>query len=152
MSKIKESNYYAKKNFGDLEKELSFYSLNHIPGIYMITNKVTKKYYIGMSKNLKGILYNYLNINRLKNNKFSRINRALLKFGFDKFSISILELPQNLKIEGDFMSSTYLRDRKDFFIKVFRPQYNIRRSCFNVDIEFKKKKKKKLNLDFRFNS
>lgn len=40
------------------------------------------------------------------------------------------------------MNSTYLRDRKDFFIRVFIPQYNIRRSSFNVDIEFKKRKAK----------
>ena len=57
----------------------------------MITNKVTKKFYIGMSTDLKGRFYNYLDKNRLNRDRASRINKALLKYGFDKFSISPIE-------------------------------------------------------------
>lgn len=59
MSKLKKDRYFAITLFR--EKPLSFYSLNNIPGVYMITNKVTKKISIGMFTNLKGRFENYLN-------------------------------------------------------------------------------------------
>lgn len=77
--------------------KLIFCSLNNIPGIYMITKKVTKKFYVGMSTNLKGIFQSYLSVKRLNSNRSSRIHKALLKYGFDNFSISILELDKDIK-------------------------------------------------------
>jgi len=127
MSKMKDYHYFAITNSN---KHLSFYSFKNIPGIYMITNKVTKKVYIGMSTDLKGRFYNYLDKNRLNKDRSSRINKALLKYGFENFSISILELPQSTTVK-----SSYLREREDFFIRVFKPQYNIKRSTFNKDIQ-----------------
>ena len=131
MSKIKNSDYFAINNC--TEKPFSLKSLKDTPGIYMITNKITKKIYIGMSINIKGRILNYLDINRLIRDKSIRIHRALLKYGFDKFSISILELyPEK---ERNSVKSSFLREREDFFIKVFKPQYNIKRSVFNKDKE-----------------
>lgn len=63
----------------------------------MITKKVTKKIYIGMSTNLKGRFQSYLSVKRLNSNRSSRIHKALLKYGFDNFSISILELDKDIK-------------------------------------------------------
>lgn len=128
MSKLKASGYFAISNIEGREKPLSFYSLLKKSGVYMITNKVTKKVYIGKSKDLKGRFYNYLNINRLMENRSSRIHKALLKYGFNNFSVTILEF-----IEAPTLK--LLNDREDFYIKVFRPQYNIKRSQFNLDLE-----------------
>lgn len=126
MSKMKESGYFASTNFR--EKPLSFYSLDKIPGVYMITNKITKKFYIGFSKDLKERFYNYMDLNRLNRDKATRINKALIKYGFENFSISILELHKQT------VQNSYLREREDFCIKVFKPQYNIKRSKFNLDV------------------
>lgn len=124
MSKLKTYKYFAVTNFR--VKPLSFYSLKDKAGIYMITNNVTKKFYIGMSKDLKGRFYNYLDINRLNMNKSNRLHKALLKYGFSSFSITILEFCKP--------NSSILRKREDFYIKVFKPQYNIKRSFFNLDL------------------
>lgn len=136
---MKESGYFAITNFRD--KPLSFYSLKDTPGIYMITNKVTKKVYIGYSKDLKGRFYNYLDLIRLNRDKSPRIHRALIKYGFENFSISILEL-HNEKVK-----SSFLREREDFFIKVFKPQYNIKRSKFNLDVLVADNYKAKTKVD-----
>ena len=139
MSKLKESGYFAITNFR--EKPLSFYSLENTPGIYMITNKITKKFYVGMSKDLKGRFYNYLDLKRLNQDNSSRINKALIKYGYQNFSISILELHEKTVI------SSFLREREDFFIKVFKPQYNIKRSKFNLDLEFANNYRAKAKMD-----
>ena len=127
MSLLKKKGYFATTNFRT--KPLSFYSLFGVPGVYMITNKVTKKIYIGMSKNLKARFYNYMDYNRLSQNRTSRIHKALIKYGWKNFSISILEF------HDKSVKSSLLREREDFFIKVFKPQYNIKRSKFNLDFE-----------------
>jgi group I intron endonuclease len=95
MSRIKNTNYLAITNFE--VKYFSLQSLKSIPGIYMITNKVTKKFYMGMSTNLKGRIEDYLNLNILNRNRSSRIHKALLKYGYKNFSISILQLDMNKK-------------------------------------------------------
>ena len=83
---MKNQDYFAITYFRDTP--LSFHSLKKEAGVYMITNKVTKKYYIGMTSDIKSRLYNYLYIDRLMKNKSSRIHKALLKYGFSNFSFS----------------------------------------------------------------
>jgi len=131
LSKLKEKGYFARSTNSFKEREgkmmpLSFHSLNNKAGIYMITNKVTKKVYIGMSRNLKRRFYNYLDSKRLNKMNHLRIHKALLKYGTDKFSVAILEFL-------DKPNSEQLRRREDFFIRIFKPQYNIARSQFNLD-------------------
>lgn len=143
MSKMKDFGYFATTKSGI--KHLSLSLLKDTPGIYMITCKVTKKIYIGMTINLKNRLYNYLDIKRLEGNRSIRIHKVLLKHGFEKFSISILEMYPNK--EGTRVKSSFLREREDFYIKVFKPQYNIKRSMFNRDMELESGIKIKLNLE-----
>ena len=67
----------------------------------MITNNVTKKYYIGMSINLKDRINDYLNKNWLIKNRSWKIHKALLKYGFENFSLSILQLDLSQKTNFD---------------------------------------------------
>ena len=76
--------------FEDMSK-IDLKQLKGKAGIYMISNKINGKFYIGKSNDLTKRLYAYLNLNRLENNKNIRINRALLKYGYHNFSVTILE-------------------------------------------------------------
>ena len=55
-------------------------------GIYMWTNKLNGKKYVGSSMALKRRLLEYYNVNRLLNEKSMPINVALLKYGYSNFS------------------------------------------------------------------
>lgn len=131
LSKLKENGYFARstnsfKEMEGMKMPLSFDSLRKKAGIYMITNKVTKKVYIGMSSDLKTRFYNYLDLKRLGEKNHLRIHKALLKYGADKFSVAILEFLDKPTFEQ-------LKRREDFFIQIFNPQYNIARSHFNLE-------------------
>lgn len=97
-------------------------------GVYMLKNNITKKFYIGQSGNLKKRFNDYLRIKRLQDNP-SAIHRALLKFGYNNFSLTILEF-------CDDKPSRLLKER--FYITVFNPQFNIRDDFkdFTIKIPF----------------
>lgn len=137
-------------------------------GIYMISNKINGKFYIGKSNDLTKRFYAYLNINRLENNKNIRINRALLKYGYHNFSRTTLEFIDLKRKEPakklsqrreyrDLMrkffglkSHNRLTLREDFYIKVFKPQYNMKRTSFNVDREISRtNREKNITIPFK---
>ena len=60
-------------------------------GIYMWKNIINKKKYIGSSQYLHKRFAQYFNNNHLLTNTSMNICRALLKHGFSKFSLEILE-------------------------------------------------------------
>lgn len=96
-----------------------------------------------MSTDLKGRFANYLTKKRLNSYWSTRINKALLKYGFENFSISILELDKDIRNK----SSAFWREREDFCIKVFKPQYNKYISFFNMDREITENKIIKINTE-----
>lgn len=129
MSKLKDPLYtISSKDVGDDPKILSFKDLKRTPGIYMITNKVTKKYYVGMSKNLFTRLNNYLYLARLIDKSSSRIHKAILKYGYSNFSVTIL------KFSPSFQHAD-LKKLEDYYIKILKPQYNIAISSFRADLQ-----------------
>jgi excinuclease UvrABC nuclease subunit len=93
-------------------------------GIYLFINKVNKKKYVGKAKNLQDRLRDYTNKNSLtKAISSSMFARALLKFGENNFSFSIIE----------HCSTENLNKREQFYIKLLKPQYNIRKpSCDDI--------------------
>lgn len=97
-------------------------------GVYMIKNNITKKIFIGKSINLKKRFNNYLIPKRLHDNP-SRINNALLKFGYKNFSLSILEFCD------DKLS---ILQKEKFYFSVFNPQLNIRNKAIK-NFNFKTK-------------
>ena len=84
-------------------------------GIYLWINKVNGKKYVGSSINLKRRFLEYYNINRLTRGKSMAINRSLLRYGFSKFSLHILE----------FCDIKNLMIREKYYINKIRPEYNI---------------------------
>nr|YP_009568375.1 GIY-YIG endonuclease [Orbilia oligospora]QBL02006.1 GIY-YIG endonuclease [Orbilia oligospora]QID02759.1 GIY-YIG endonuclease [Orbilia oligospora]QID02827.1 GIY-YIG endonuclease [Orbilia oligospora] len=102
---------------------LDIYSLKKIilndnkgrSGIYMLTNKVTKDFYIGQSKNIYNRFLNYFNPAYIKRSNNSIIGRALVKYGYSKFSLTILE----------YCDKSNLTTREQYYLDNLKPVYNI---------------------------
>jgi group I intron endonuclease len=84
-------------------------------GIYMLTNNITKKIYIGQSSDLSNRFKNYLNFSYINSKANLRINRALIKYKYSNFSLSILE----------YCDKSDLLTREQFYFDKLNPQYNI---------------------------
>jgi group I intron endonuclease len=84
-------------------------------GIYMFTNKVTKDFYIGQSKNLYNRFLNYFNPSYLKRLNNSIIGRSLIKHGYSSFSLTILE----------YCNKSDLTLREQYYFYKLNPVYNI---------------------------
>jgi hypothetical protein len=92
--------------------------LNYIKGkagIYMWTNKLNGKKYVGSSVDLRRRLLEYYNVKRILNEKSMPINKSLLKHGYQSFSLTILE----------FCDRDSLVSREKHFFEVYSPEYNI---------------------------
>lgn len=85
-------------------------------GIYLLTNTITNKRYIGKSSNLLERFTNYSSYNYLESKQNSLICKSLLKFGLAKFSVTILE----------YCKEPELSAREKYFIETIKPQLNIR--------------------------
>ena len=84
-------------------------------GIYMWSNKLNGKKYVGSSVDLRRRLLEYYNVNRLLNAKSMPINVALLKYGYHNFTFTILEI-------CDIDS---LMSKEKHFFEVYSPEYNL---------------------------
>lgn len=90
-------------------------------GIYCLINLInggrSQHSYIGSSKNLAKRMQNYLNISLLKSKQNSNmpITKALLKYGYEKFSIVIIE----------YTDLSILLDRETFWIVKLKSYYNV---------------------------
>jgi len=84
-------------------------------GIYMLTNKIAKKKYIGQSKDLSNRFKIYLNLSYLNSQASLTISRALVKYGYSNFSLTILE----------YCEISELLTREQFYFDKLKPQYNI---------------------------
>lgn len=101
----------------DKEEILNY--VNGKAGIYMWVNNISGKRYIGSSINLKRRIVEYFNKNRLSSKKgyTMKINRAILKYGYNNFSLIIFEFCQkNLSI---------LHKLEKSYIDKYSPEYNI---------------------------
>lgn len=103
--------------FSDADKD-KLEILKHVKGksgIYMWTNNLNGKKYIGSSVNLRRRLLEYYNVNRLLNEKSMTINIALLKYGYHNFSLTILE----------FCDLDSLMYKENYYFEIYKPEYNI---------------------------
>ena len=87
-------------------------------GIYRWTDSINNYSYVGSSINISNRLSKYYSLNYL-NNKISvdnsRIYRALLKHGYSKFNLEIIE----------YCNPDYLLNREQYYLDLFKPEYNI---------------------------
>lgn len=84
-------------------------------GIYMWTNLLTGDIYIGQSPDLSKRFRKYFTISYIKSRKELIISRALIKYGYANFSVSILE----------YCDRCDLTAREQHYLDKFYPQYNI---------------------------
>ncbi len=84
-------------------------------GIYMWSNKLNGKKYVGSSVDLRRRLSEYYKISRLLNEKSMPIHVALLKYGYQNFTLTILEICDRYS----------LMSREKHFFELYSPEYNI---------------------------
>jgi len=84
-------------------------------GIYMLTNQLTNDIYIGQSSDISKRFKNYFNLSYIKSKGNFIISRALIKYGYSNFSVTILE----------YCSKFDLLVREQHYFDKLNPQYNI---------------------------
>lgn len=98
----------------DVQKNELLLENKNRSGIYRWVNKLNNKIYIGSAINLYKRFLVYYNYAAIVNKK-SKINRALLKYGYSNFKLDILEY---CKVED-------VIEREQYYIDLLKPKYNI---------------------------
>lgn len=87
-------------------------------GIYLWTNQINGKRYVGSSVDLGNRLRNYFNLSYLASFKdIMIIYRALLAHGLNNFRLEVLE----------YCDPSVLLEREQYYIDLLKPEYNISR-------------------------
>lgn len=86
-----------------------------VSGIYIITNIINGKRYIGSSKSIRKRLWKHRSLLRHNKHENEHFQNAWNKYGEDKFVYSVLE-------ECDI---DCLLDREQYYIDTLKPEYNI---------------------------
>lgn len=103
-------------NNADTEKVSILNENKNKSGIYCWTNIESGKKYVGSSVNLYTRFMQYYNIKYItRASKSSLICRALLKYGYSKFKLEILE----------YCEPSVLVEREQYYIDLLKPEYNI---------------------------
>ena len=111
----------------NLNMNLLNLSLNK-SGIYLITNLVNGKKYVGSSVVLKRRFKEYSNplyITRNLKKGNSKILNALIKYGYLNFEFKILETIEFLKTQTKSERRTLLLEREQYYLDEIKPEYNI---------------------------
>ena len=112
--------YYTAYSFAklyenaDTQKSFILEENRDRSGIYLWRNLVNGNMYIGSSVRLRIRLLQYYNAEYLERNSSMRICRALLKYGYSNFSLTILEYcePEECLV------------REKHYIDLMKPEYN----------------------------
>lgn len=102
---------------------------NRKSGIYKWTNKINGKFYVGSAVNLTERLRGYFTperLNKILLKSKSLISNSLLKYGYDNFSLDILE----------YCEPSLLLEREQYYLDLLNPKYNI---CKKAGSTFGKK-------------
>lgn len=114
-----------------------FKGLNQTSGIYCLINNINSHTYIGSSTNIKRRMSSYLTTSYLSNinNKNMPICKALLKYGYNNFSLWILEIT-DIK---------HLIERETYYISKIIPYYNVLKQGY-TSLGYKHSEKTRLIL------
>ena len=117
-SKPLDNNYtnYIKvyENAFDMKKDIIKENKGK-SGIFMSTNKITNEKYIEKSSDISKRFKNYFNLSYIKSKGNFIISRALIKYGYFNFYVTILE----------YCAKFDLLVREQHYFDKFNPQYNI---------------------------
>jgi len=86
-------------------------------GIYMWTNKLTGDIYVGQSVDLSKRFIKYFSLSYIESRKELIISRALIKYGYSNFSVTILE----------YCNVSELDIKEQHYFDTLNPQYNIKK-------------------------
>ena len=103
--------------YKDLEKKILIIKDNKDKaGIYRFTNNLNGKMYVGSSSNLSNRFIKHFNLNYISKHKNElSISRAMIKYGYNNFSLDILE----------YCDFSILFKREQFYLDLLEPVYNI---------------------------
>jgi group I intron endonuclease len=136
--KNKENNdcsFVVKYEDAYLMKKKIFIENEGKSGIYMLTNKLTNDIYIGQSVNISKRLKKYFNFSYIKSKDSFIISRALIKYGYSNFIVTILE----------YCDKSDLLNREQFYFDKLNPQYNILKIA-GSSLNFKHSEKTKTKI------
>lgn len=97
-------------------------------GIYLWTNLINGKCYVGSSFNLERRVSEYLNPTRLVRELKrgdSIIYQAIIKYGYLSFDFEILELVELYSTLSDKEKESVLLSREQHYLNELEPEYNI---------------------------
>jgi len=106
----------------DKDKSIVYKENKNKSGIYRWNNLITDKSYIGSSISLGGRFSNYYSLAYLKKRVkrgSSIIYNSLLKYGYNNFSLDILE----------YCEPNELIKREQYYIDILKPEYNISKTA-----------------------
>ena len=86
-------------------------------GIYMWTNKITSDIYVGQSVDIRKRFMKYFSLSYINSRKELIISRALIKYGYSNFSVTILE----------YCKESDLDVKEQYYFDSLNPQYNIQK-------------------------
>lgn len=110
-------------------------------GIYFIKNKVTGKFYVGSSLNIRNRLYHHVYLLRINKCHSPKLQNSYNKYGYDCFEFGVIE-----KCE-DF----HLRDREAYWILYYNSVQNgyncsIDTNCSTRGLKHSKESKLKMSI------
>jgi len=148
--------------FQNLNIDSSNWFLINKPGVYLITNLINGKKYVGSSAIMLRRLKEYLNPLYLERNLEkgnSKLLRALLKYGYSNFEFKILEmfeppfLPLIPTLQGCEVRAPraelrmLLLAREQYFLDKIKPEYNINfKAGSNLGRSYSEEVRKKMSL------
>lgn len=116
-------------------------------GIYLWHNNINGHQYVGSGVDVSMRLRSYFQPSYLAGkNITSLINKAILKYGHDHFSVVILEI---VGVRGEVEKDLYLA-REQYYIDLLKPYYNIlTKSDSSLGFKHSEETKAKLSKDRR---
>ena len=108
-------------------------SLAKRAGIYMLTNLISGKRYIGSSKNLRQRLWEHRSLLRHNKHVNRHLQNAWNKYGEDNFEYSIIE----------YCNEENRIEREQFYVNKLKPEYNISTDIVELPPNTEKTRKQK---------